>query len=66
MIKSISPKVMKLTDWEPDEKLQQHCHKVLGLTPDGKLAPFALADKYVPPHTTGGTDAAGNQNGARQ
>jgi len=66
MIKPISPKVMKLTEWEPDEKLTQQCNAALGLGPDGKLTMQAMADKYVPPYTTGGTDAAGNQNRARQ
>jgi len=61
MIKPISPKVMKLTEWEPDEKLAQQCHAALGLTPDGKLSVQAMADKYVPPYQTGGKDA-GNQN----
>jgi hypothetical protein len=63
MIKSISPKRIRLTEWEPDEKLTQQCHAALGLSSDGRIQ-LAAADKYVPPYQTGGKDAAGNQNRA--
>lgn len=66
MIKRISPEVKKLTEWEPDDELKKQCHAALGLTPEGKLASHTKMDVYVPPYTTGGKDAAGNQNGNRQ
>ena len=61
MIKRIKPPLIKLTDWEPDEKLQKHCNAALGLQPDGtfRLPP----EKYQPP-TMRGTDASADSSRA--
>lgn len=62
MIKRVAPKVMRLTDWEPDEKLIEACNAQLGLRPDGTFRP--PPGQYQP--QTRGTDAAADSNGARK
>lgn len=47
--------VESLLKWQPPAELVRHCHALLGLTPDGRLAP-AGDGRYVPPEPEG-TDA---------